>query len=76
MYLIDINTKIFQELDYGSGSMRGTEYMDTVTLSPSLIITNQSIGVAKKISDFGEGIDGVLGIGPTDLTQGEKNASI
>ncbi|KAG1748362.1 acid protease [Suillus paluster] len=54
---------------YGSGEFSGEEYLDTVTLSSDLVITGQSIGVAKSSSGFNN-IDGILGIGPTDLTQG------
>ncbi|KAJ3742567.1 family A1 protease [Lentinula detonsa] len=56
-------------VDYGSGYFFGYEYYDTVTLSNDLVIKNQSIGVA----DFQQGftsMDGVLGIGPVDLTDG------
>jgi len=53
---------------YGSGSFSGTEFLDTVTLSSSLVITKQSIGVASTSEDF-EGVDGIIGIGPTDLTE-------
>ncbi|KZO98042.1 aspartic proteinase [Calocera viscosa TUFC12733] len=53
---------------YGSGSFSGTEYTDTVSLGSGLTITAQSIGVAKKSSGF-EGTDGIVGIGPTDLTE-------
>ncbi|KAJ7621411.1 acid protease [Roridomyces roridus] len=45
----------------------GTEVLDTVTLAPGLTITNQSIGVASSSDGF-EGVDGILGIGPVDLT--------
>jgi hypothetical protein len=31
---------------YGSGSFSGTEYLDTVTLSSSLVIKKQSIGAS------------------------------
>ncbi|KDQ58191.1 hypothetical protein JAAARDRAFT_57949 [Jaapia argillacea MUCL 33604] len=55
---------------YGSGSFSGTEYYDTVTISSSLVIPNQSIGVADTSEGFGEGIDGIIGIGPTILTEG------
>ncbi|PSR71071.1 hypothetical protein EW026_g3656 [Hermanssonia centrifuga] len=55
-------------VEYGSGSFSGTEYTDTVALG-SLTITAQSIGVASKSSGF-DGIDGILGIGPVDLTTG------
>lgn len=41
--------------------------LDTVTLSPSLVVTNQSIGVASTSTGF-SGVDGILGLGPTDLT--------
>jgi len=54
---------------YGSGSFSGTEYTDTVTLDSALVITKQSIGVASTSSGF-DGVDGILGIGPVDLTDG------
>ncbi|THH06185.1 hypothetical protein EW145_g4262 [Phellinidium pouzarii] len=56
-------------VSYGSGSFLGTEYTDTVTLSSDLVITNQSIGVASSTQGF-DGEDGILGIGPVDLTDG------
>ncbi|GJE88453.1 pepsin-like aspartic proteases [Phanerochaete sordida] len=56
-------------VSYGSGSFSGTEFTDTVTLGPSLVIQNQSIGVASQAQGF-QGVDGILGVGPTDLTQG------
>ncbi|PPQ79426.1 hypothetical protein CVT25_002696 [Psilocybe cyanescens] len=52
---------------YGSGSFSGTEFTDTVTLASGLVIPKQSIGVASKSTGF-EGVDGILGIGPVDLT--------
>ncbi|TFK35982.1 aspartic peptidase domain-containing protein, partial [Crucibulum laeve] len=33
---------------YGSGSFSGTEFTDTVTIAPGLVIPNQSIGVASR----------------------------
>ncbi|GLB35829.1 putative peptidase A1 [Lyophyllum shimeji] len=54
---------------YGSGSFSGNEFIDTVTLAPGLVIPNQSIGVATTSSGF-QGTDGILGIGPVDLTRG------
>ncbi|EKM51592.1 uncharacterized protein PHACADRAFT_212233 [Phanerochaete carnosa HHB-10118-sp] len=54
---------------YGTGFFSGTEYIDKVTISPNLIIEQQSIGVASKSQDFND-IDGILGVGPTDRTQG------
>jgi hypothetical protein len=56
-------------VSYGSGSWSGEEYIDQVTLSPSLVIKHQSIGVASKSTGF-QGIDGIIGVGPTDLTKG------
>jgi hypothetical protein len=47
-------------VSYGSGSVSGTEYTDKVTLSSSLVITKQSIGVASSASGF-DGEDGILG---------------
>ncbi|KAG1747796.1 acid protease, partial [Suillus paluster] len=52
---------------YGLGSFTGVEYSDTVTLAPDLVIANQSIGDALQYADF-EGIDGLIGVGPVDLT--------
>ncbi|VDC06909.1 unnamed protein product [Peniophora sp. CBMAI 1063] len=60
------NTGAEVSVSYGSGSFSGTEYTDTVTLG-SLTATNQSIGVASQ-ADFPQ-FDGILGIGPTDLTE-------
>ncbi|KAI8994194.1 acid protease [Trametes punicea] len=56
-------------VSYGSGSFSGTEFIDTVTLSSSLVVQNQSIGVASTSQGF-SGVDGILGIGPVDLTVG------
>jgi saccharopepsin len=47
-------------VQYGSGTFYGSEYTDTVTLSSSLVITNQSIGVATASQGF-QGSDGILG---------------
>ncbi|CAA7264829.1 unnamed protein product [Cyclocybe aegerita] len=54
---------------YGSGSFSGTEYTDQVSLASGLVILKQSIGVASTASGF-SGVDGILGIGPVDLTKG------
>ncbi|KAG1757238.1 aspartic peptidase domain-containing protein [Suillus lakei] len=56
-------------VSYGSGSFSGTEYTDTVTLGSGLTITQQSIGVAATSTGF-TGVDGIIGIGPLDLTEG------
>ncbi|CAK5284004.1 unnamed protein product [Mycena citricolor] len=61
------DTRQSVNVSYGSGSFSGTEYTDEVTLGPGLVIQNQSIGVASTASGF-NGVDGILGIGPVDLT--------
>jgi len=61
-------------VSYGSGSFSGTEYTDQVTLAPGLVISKQSIGVASTSSGF-DGVDGILGIGPVDLTEGTLTKS-
>ena len=40
-----------------------------MTLGPALVIENQSIGVASQAQGF-QNVDGILGVGPVDLTQG------
>ncbi|KAG2368810.1 aspartic peptidase domain-containing protein [Suillus spraguei] len=65
-----INTGQPVAVGYGSGFFSGTEYLDTVTIGSGVTITNQSIGVAATASGFATGIDGILGIGPVDLTEG------
>ncbi|KAI0357861.1 acid protease [Trametes cingulata] len=54
---------------YGSGFVQGTEFTDTVTLGNGLTIQGQSIGVATESEGF-DGVDGIIGIGPVDLTVG------
>ncbi|KIK92610.1 hypothetical protein PAXRUDRAFT_146921 [Paxillus rubicundulus Ve08.2h10] len=54
---------------YGSGYFYGIEYLDQVTLASNFVIVNQSIGDALSYADF-EGIDGIIGLGPTILTEG------
>lgn len=63
----DMGCKV--EVTYGSGSFSGEEYTDQVILGDDLQITDQSIGVASTSSGF-DGFDGILGVGPTDLTEG------
>ncbi|KAE9406893.1 aspartic protease [Gymnopus androsaceus JB14] len=55
-------------VSYGSGDFSGTEFIDKVTLASDLVITSQSIGVASSSSGF-SGTDGIIGIGPDDLTE-------
>ncbi|GBE77560.1 Polyporopepsin [Sparassis crispa] len=59
---------------YGSGSFSGTEYEDTVSLGNGLTISSQSFGVASTSSGF-SGVDGIIGIGPVDLTEGTLSNS-
>jgi len=63
-----VQTSNSVSVTYGSGSFSGTEFTDTVTLG-SLVLAGQSIGVASRSTGF-DGTDGILGIGPVDLTQG------
>ncbi|KAF9534255.1 aspartic peptidase A1 [Crepidotus variabilis] len=56
---------------YGSGSFSGLEVIDKVSLGSGLTIPEQSIGVATPITAAGfNGVDGILGIGPVNLTVG------
>lgn len=55
-------------VSYGSGSFSGTEYTDTVKFG-GLSVSSQSIGAATKSSGF-SGVDGIIGFGPVDLTEG------
>lgn len=57
------------EVTYGSGFVLGQEVNDQVTLAPGLVIQGQSLGVAILDQGF-DGVDGIIGIGPTDLTCG------
>ncbi|KAH7917667.1 acid protease [Leucogyrophana mollusca] len=73
------NTGHTVDVSYGSGNFTGEEWIDTVTFntvnSGSLTIYKQSIGVAKQSNGFSEGVDGILGVGPTDLTRGTVSDS-
>ena len=55
-------------MNYGIGSFRGEEYIDTVTLigddGDILTAREQGVGVATQQTGF-DGLDGVLGLGPT-----------
>ncbi|KAG1885554.1 aspartic peptidase domain-containing protein [Suillus subluteus] len=64
-----VNTGQPVAVGYGSGSFYGTEYTDIITLGSGLTIAKQSIGVASFAEGF-TGVDGILGIGPVDLTAG------
>jgi len=58
-------------VSYGSGSFSGTEFTGPVVLggSSGLSIPTQSFGVASTSTGFSD-TDGILGIGPVDLTTG------
>ncbi|KAH9486071.1 Polyporopepsin [Psilocybe cubensis] len=64
-----VKTSNTVSVKYGSGSFSGVEFTDTVTLASGLVIKKQSIGVASEFEGF-DGVDGILGIGPVDLTIG------
>jgi len=48
---------------------------DTIILTPDIVITNQSIGNVVTATDW-LGVDGVLGVGPVDLTVGSLSPNI
>ncbi|TGO38703.1 hypothetical protein BHYA_0069g00230 [Botrytis hyacinthi] len=54
-------------VSYGSGSFSGREYTDVVSFG-GLTVESQSIGAATSSSGFST-VDGILGVGPVDLTQ-------
>jgi len=58
---------------YGSGSVSGTEFVDTLTVG-GLTVKSQSIGDGTTSSGF-QGVDGIIGFGPVDLTQGTVSGS-
>jgi len=62
-----VQTKDKVAVTYGSGDFSGTEFTDTVSIGTGLTIKAQSIGVASRSEGF-SGVDGILGIGPLDLT--------
>lgn len=62
-------------MGYGSGNFSGEEWLDTVTLASDLVIKQQSIGVAHTSSGF-NGLDGIIGLGPVDLTAGSVSNTI
>ncbi|KAM3418792.1 hypothetical protein BST61_g4762 [Cercospora zeina] len=56
------------QVSYGSGSVSGNEYTDKVSFG-GLTVRSQSLGAATSSSGF-SGVDGIIGFGPADLTQG------
>src|SRR6267154_2276300 len=65
---VDLNQRM--EVPYMTGTMLGNEYSDTVTLGYGLVISQQAIGFASSQSLDLFGLDGILGLGPVDLTRG------
>ncbi|PIL28749.1 transporter [Ganoderma sinense ZZ0214-1] len=61
-----VDTGAAVAVSYGSGFFFGEEYTDTITVG-HLVVKRQSIGVAVFASGF-NGVDGILGLGPVDLT--------
>jgi hypothetical protein len=55
-------------VSYGSGQFFGDEYTDIVSFG-GLTVSSQSIGAATSASGF-SGVDGIIGFGQVDLTQG------
>ncbi|KAI0338511.1 acid protease [Trametopsis cervina] len=69
------NTGESVSVTYGSGGWSGTEYRDKFALGSELVIGSQSIGVANESHGFDGTFDGILGLGPTDLTRGTVKGS-
>ncbi|KAF7982212.1 hypothetical protein HWV62_29400 [Athelia sp. TMB] len=63
------SNSLHQFMSYGSGQMSGDTYTDQVTLGNGLVIKNQFIGFSTESQGF-TGIDGILGLGPVELTRG------
>ena len=64
-----VNTGKAVNIPYSGGTVVGIQYIDHVNLGRGLFIFNQPIGVASNDPRIG-GADGVLGLGPVQLTQG------
>jgi len=64
-----VKTGDFVYVEYGKAYFEGHEYNDSVTIASGVAISQQSIGVALD-SDGIYPYDGILGIGPSDLSVG------
>src|SRR6267154_520542 len=64
-----VNTGKAVNIPYSGGTVVGIQYIDHVNLGRGLFIFNQPIGVASNDPRI-RGADGVLGLGPVQLTQG------
>ncbi|KAI0773211.1 acid protease [Trametes elegans] len=60
---------------YGIGSFSGHEFTDLVNLGRGLRIAGQSIGAAATQQGF-DGLDGILGVGPSGLTLGTLSPDV
>jgi len=65
---VNLNQRVRVGYDYGT--MSGDEYNDTVTLGDGLVIPQQAICNASSEAPNLFGMDGILGLGPVDLTRG------
>ncbi|KAI0675925.1 aspartic peptidase A1 [Trametes maxima] len=68
-------TRDSMAVTYGSGSVSGVEFTDTLSLGNRLTVSGQSIGVASQAQGF-DGVDGIIGLGPTDLTLGTLSPEV
>lgn len=64
-----VKTGNFLHVEYGKAYFEGYEYNDSVTIASGIAISQQSIGVASD-SDGIYPYDGILGIGPRNLSVG------
>ncbi|KAI0077150.1 aspartic peptidase A1 [Panus rudis PR-1116 ss-1] len=70
-----VQTKDNVAVQYETGAFSGREFTDTVSLGDGLTVHDQSIGVASRSTGF-DGVDGILGLGPADLTQGTLSPDV
>ncbi|KZP03443.1 acid protease [Athelia psychrophila] len=70
-------TGLPMSVSYGSGSWSGSAWRDTLTLAPNVTVSNMTIGVANISTGFKGAwhVDGILGLGPADLTMATLNNS-
>ncbi|KAG2172586.1 hypothetical protein INT44_002601 [Umbelopsis vinacea] len=64
---LDLNSTF--SIKYSVSNATGKIYKDSVTIA-SLVIPDQIFGVANATIDELSGLDGILGVGPSDLTYG------
>ncbi|KAJ8595581.1 hypothetical protein M405DRAFT_329590 [Rhizopogon salebrosus TDB-379] len=66
------NLQVTYDVEY----LAGPEYYDTITLTPGIVITNQSISNVTAYTTAWSGVDGVFGVGPIALTVGSLSPNI